>query len=200
MVPANREVTQMSREAQRVARATRARPTAQEAALATRFSEMYEQHFEFVWRSTRYLGEPEASLDDAVQDVFLVAYRRFQDLEARASPRTWLFAIALRVVSDHRRSRRRKTRLLDSFTQVSSPAVSTPFDHTAHAERGRTLLAALDGLSHDLRVTFVMADLQEMSAPEIASVLNVNLNTVYSRLRNARKTVTHQLMESYGTR
>ena len=186
----------MSREAQRVARATWARSTAQEAPLATRFSELYEQHFEFVWRSARYLGEPDASLDDAVQDVFLVAYRRFQDFEARSSPRTWLFAITLRVVSDHRRSRRRKTRLLDSFTRVSSHSVSTPFDHTAQAERGRALLTALDGLSDELRATFVMADLQEMSAPEIAAVLNVNLNTVYSRLRNARKTVTEYLTES----
>src|SRR5262245_44781538 len=186
----------MSREAQRVASATRERSTAREPTLAERFSELYEQHFEFVWRSSRYLGEPDASLDDAVQDVFLVAYRRLQDFEARSSPRTWLFAITLRVVSDHRRSRRRKTRLLDNFTRVCSPSVSTPFDHTAHAERGRALLSALDGLSDELRATFVMADLQEMSAPEIAAVLNVKLNTVYSRLRNARKLVTDQLMES----
>ena len=192
----NLEVTRMSSEVQRMARAMRSRSTAQEATLAERFSELYEQHFEFVWRSTRYLGEPEASMDDAVQDVFLVAYRRFQDFEARSSPRTWLFAITLRVVSDHRRSRRRKTRLLDSVTRMSAGSVSTPFDQTAHAERGRALLTALDGLSDELRATFVMADLQEMSAPEIAAVLNVNLNTVYSRLRCARKALTCRLAES----
>src|SRR5215510_5968547 len=104
----------MSSEAQRAARVVRQHAHAQEDPLAERFSELYEQHFDFVWRSARYLGEPDASLDDAVQDVFLVAYRRFQDFEARSSPRTWLFAITMRVISDHRRSRRRKTRLIDS--------------------------------------------------------------------------------------
>ena len=115
----------MSSDTQRVAKAVRERSHAQEDTLAERFSALYEEHFDFVWRSARYLGEPDASLDDAVQDVFLVAYRRFQDFEARSSPRTWLFAITMRVISDHRRSRRRKTRLLDSVTRMFSQPVST---------------------------------------------------------------------------
>jgi RNA polymerase sigma-70 factor, ECF subfamily len=183
----------MSSEAQRAAKPRRERYPAQGVTLAQRYSELYEQHFDFVWRSARYLGEPPASLDDAVQDVFLVAYRRFQDFEARSSPRTWLFAITLRVVSDHRRSRRRKTRLLDSVKRMFTGSVPTPFDHTAHAERGRALTTALDSLTEDQRAVFVMSDLEELSAPEIASVLNVNLNTVYSRLRSARREVTARL-------
>jgi RNA polymerase sigma-70 factor (ECF subfamily) len=179
----------MSSEAQRAANPRRERSTAQEVSLGQRYSELYEEYFEFVWRSARYLGEPPSSLDDAVQDVFLVAYRRFQDFEARSSPRTWLFAITLRVVSDHRRSRRRKTRLLDSVKRMFTASVPTPFDQSAHAERGRVLLAALDSLTDDQRAVFVMADLEEMSAPEIASVLKLNLNTVYSRLRTARREV-----------
>jgi RNA polymerase sigma-70 factor (ECF subfamily) len=179
----------MSSEAQRAAKPRRERSSAQEVTLAQRYSELYERYFEFVWRSARYLGEPPASLDDAVQDVFLVAYRRFQDFEARSSPRTWLFAITLRVVSDHRRSRRRKTRLLDCVQRMFTGTVATPFDQTAHAERGRALMTALDSLNDDQRAVFVMADLEELSAPEIASVLKLNLNTVYSRLRSARREV-----------
>jgi RNA polymerase sigma-70 factor (ECF subfamily) len=183
----------MSSEAQRAAKLRRDRASAQEVTLAERYSELYEEHFEFVWRSARYLGEPPSTLDDAVQDVFLVAYRRFQDFEARSSPRTWLFAITLRVVSDHRRSRRRKTRLLDSVKRMITGPVATPFDETAHAEQGRALMSALEGLSEDQRAVFVMADLEELSAPEIASVLRVNLNTVYSRLRSARREVANAL-------
>jgi RNA polymerase sigma-70 factor (ECF subfamily) len=183
----------MSSEAQRAAKLRRDRASAQEVTLAERYSELYEEHFEFVWRSARYLGEPPSTLDDAVQDVFLVAYRRFQDFEARSSPRTWLFAITLRVVSDHRRSRRRKTRLLDSVKRMITGPVATPFDQTAHAEQGRALMSALEGLSEDQRAVFVMADLEELSAPEIASVLRVNLNTVYSRLRSARREVANAL-------
>jgi RNA polymerase sigma-70 factor (ECF subfamily) len=183
----------MPREAQRVGQFAPAVPPVEEATLAQRYSELYENHFEFVWRSARYLGEPDASLDDAVQDTFLVAYRRFEDFEARSSPRTWLFAITMRVVSDHRRSRRRKNRLLDGIQRMIPRAVTTPYEHAAHAEAGRSLLRALDALGEEQRATFVMADLEDMSAPEIASVLDVNLNTVYSRLRAARRAVASQM-------
>jgi len=186
----------MSSEAQRVSKARRDRSSAQEVTLERRYTQLYEEHFEFVWRSARYLGEPPASLDDAVQDVFLVAYRRFQDFEARSSPRTWLFAITLRVVRDHRRSRRRKTRLLDSAKNMLTGTVPTPFDHATHVERGRVLLSALDVLNDEQRAVFVMADLEELSAPEIASVLDVNLNTVYSRLRTARREMARVLAPS----
>jgi RNA polymerase sigma-70 factor, ECF subfamily len=179
----------MSSEAQRAAGFRRDRTSAHKGNLAQRYSELYEEYFEFVFRSARYLGEPPSTLDDAVQDVFLVAYRRFQDFEARSSPRTWLFAITLRVVSDHRRSRRRKTRLLDSVKRMITGPIATPFDHTAVAERGRALMSALERLSEEQRAVFVMADLEELSAPEIAEVLSVNLNTVYSRLRSARREV-----------
>jgi RNA polymerase sigma-70 factor (ECF subfamily) len=188
----------MSSEAQRAAKPRRERSSAQEVKLAQRYTELYEQYFEFVWRSARYLGEPPATLDDAVQDVFLVAYRRFQDFEARSSPRTWLFAITLRVVSDHRRSRRRKTRLVDSVKRMFTGTVPTPFDHASHAERSRALSDALEGLNDDQRAVFVMADIEELSAPEIAAVLRVNLNTVYSRLRTARRDVAARLAQDPG--
>jgi RNA polymerase sigma-70 factor (ECF subfamily) len=47
----------------------------------------------------------------------------------------------------------------------------------------------LDGLDEAKREVFVLAELEELSAPEIAQALGINLNTVYSRLRAARQTV-----------
>lgn len=185
----------MSSEAQRVARAMRESGASEEAELAKRFSAMYDEQFEFVWRTARYLGEPYPSLEDAVQDVFLVAYRRFRDFEARSAPRTWLFSITLRVVSDHRRSRRRKHRLLDGLRNIVPKAVATPFEQTSRGEDGRALLRALDGLSEQQRAAYVMADLEDISVPDIARILDINLNTVYSRLRAARREVAGRLQQ-----
>jgi RNA polymerase sigma-70 factor (ECF subfamily) len=163
---------------------------------ADEFSRLYAEHFDFVWRTARYLGEPEASLDDAAQDVFLVAYRRLQDFEARASTRSWLFAITMRVTSDHRRSRRRKRRLLDGIKGVLPKSVVTPYEQTAHKEQGHSLMLALSMLSESHRVTFVMSDLEGMTAPEIATTLGVNMNTVYSRLRVSRIVVKRALEQA----
>jgi RNA polymerase sigma-70 factor (ECF subfamily) len=162
---------------------------------ARRFTELYEQHFEFIWRSVRMLGATPDTADDAVQDVFLVAHRRLADFEARSTPRTWLFAIALRVVSDQRRSTRRRKRLLDAAQNMQRAPSLTPFDQAASAESRRALLAALEQLSDEQRAVFVLAELEDMTAPEIASALSVNLNTVYSRLRAARREVATRLRE-----
>jgi RNA polymerase sigma-70 factor (ECF subfamily) len=163
---------------------------------AARFTELYEQYFSFVWRTVRFLGAPTEATDDAVQDVFLVAHRRLEDFEARATPRTWLFAIALRVVKDHRRSRRRRLRLLDQARSIERSFSATPFDRRVSAEMLQRLTAALDQLREDQRMVFVLAELEEMSAPEIAASLHMNLNTVYSRLRVARQEMARILNQS----
>jgi RNA polymerase sigma-70 factor, ECF subfamily len=158
-----------------------------------RFTELYEQYFGFVWRSVRMMGLAPDAADDASQDVFLVAHRRLVDFEARSTPRTWLFAIALRVVSDHRRSRRRRMKLLDRAGSMERFPIETPFDTTASAEQRAALLKLLAKLPEEQRAVFVLAELEELAAPEIAAALDVNLNTVYSRLRAARKIVAARL-------
>jgi RNA polymerase sigma-70 factor (ECF subfamily) len=72
-------------------------------------------------------------------------------------------------------------------------SVATPYDQVVHAADSRSLLRALDALGEEQRATFIMADLEGMTVPEIAAVLNVNLNTVYSRLRAARREVNRRL-------
>jgi RNA polymerase sigma-70 factor, ECF subfamily len=144
----------------------------------SRFSELYQQQFDFVWRSVRMLRVSSDVAEDAVQDVFLVAHRRLDDFEARASVRTWLFAIARRVVSAHRRSLRRRFRLLARASTVVPERTTTPFDISARSETQRALLAALEELPEDQRLIFSLTELEEMSAPEIASALGVKVNTV----------------------
>jgi RNA polymerase sigma-70 factor, ECF subfamily len=169
-----------------------------ELAAAKRFTELYEAQFDFVWRTVRLLGATLENADDAVQDVFLVAHRRLGDFEARASARTWLFAIALRVVSDHRRSRQRRLRLLEQARSVAREADADPLAAAVSAQTREQLLGALDCLPEQQRVVFALSELEEMSAPEIAAALQVNLNTVYTRLRSARRQVTRMLSALCG--
>jgi RNA polymerase sigma-70 factor, ECF subfamily len=166
-----------------------------------RFAELYEHNFAFVWRSVRMLGLSADAVDDAVQDVFLVAHRRLADFEARSSPRTWLFAIVLRVVSDHRRSRRRRLHLLERALMhththaTGAKGSSSPYEATLNAQRRDLLLSALARLPDEQRAIFILAELEEMSAPEISAALEVNVNTVYSRLRIARRAMLSALDE-----
>lgn len=152
-----------------------------------RLEEVYESCFDFVWRSARRMGVAEAAVDDVVQEVFLVAHRRLGDFEGRSSVKTWLFSILLRVVSDYRRTLRRKGGLASLPEELRADDAECPAERTEQREAVRLLHALLATLDDDKRAVFVLAELEQLTAPEIAEALGVNLNTVYSRLRAARR-------------
>jgi RNA polymerase sigma-70 factor (ECF subfamily) len=170
---------------------------AEDAAEALSFEAVYDRCFDFVWRNLRRLGVPDAHLDDAAQEVFLVVHRRLPELQKQGSVRQWLFAILLRVASDHRRSIRRKSpHNLATGAPIEADSIAddrsqSPDERTAQAEGVRLLYKLLEELDDEKRAVFVLAELEQMSAPEIAAALSVNLNTVYARLRAARREFEH---------
>jgi RNA polymerase sigma-70 factor, ECF subfamily len=167
----------------------------------TKFREIYAEHVDLVWRSLRGLGVPEASVEDAVQDVFLVIHRRLESFEARCSFRTWLFGIVLRVARNHRRREQRKggCASLDAAPEIADAAPG-PHEEAARAEALRGLALALGDLDEAKREVFVLAELEQMSAPEIAETLGINVNTVYSRLRAARREFEAAIARKNGGR
>lgn len=161
-----------------------ARPPAPESVIAPDFAAAYREHHDFVWRILRYFGVPSAALDDKVQDVFLVAYRRWADLDPTASLRSWLFGIARRVAADLRRSTVRAERRLQA---VPAPTGGPGPDQVlAQAEAAAFVESFLKDLDEDKRTVFMLAEIERLTAPEIAEATGAKLNTVYSRLRAAR--------------
>ncbi|MFO0739429.1 MAG: sigma-70 family RNA polymerase sigma factor [Labilithrix sp.] len=154
------------------------------------FDDVYRDHFAFVWRSAKRLGVREASLDDVVQEVFVIVHRRLAEFEARSSLKTWLFGITLRVARDHRRSVARKNREGDGGQIDPDTLRSTtpgPSENIERSEAVRLLHALLDEMDDERREIFVMAELEQMTMPDIASTLGLNVNTAYARLRVARQ-------------
>jgi RNA polymerase sigma-70 factor (ECF subfamily) len=149
------------------------------------FDAVYADYFDFVWRSLRRLGVSEGAVDDAVQEVFLVVHRRLAAFEGRSSIKTWIFGIALRVAKDCRRASRRKGPHEPLDDSLPDPAVR-PDDALANAEVVTFVERFLARLDADKRAVFILAELEEMTAPEIADALGVRLNTVYSRIRAVR--------------
>jgi RNA polymerase sigma-70 factor (ECF subfamily) len=150
------------------------------------FATIYDQHFDFVWRSARRLGVPEASLDDVAQDVFVTVYRRLPEFEGRSQLKTWIFGILRHTISDLRRGLRRKPTSALEHEPADGRTLS-PQDAAVRSEGVKLLHEALASLPEEQREVFVLAELEQLSSPEIASALEVNLNTVYSRLRAARQ-------------
>ena len=153
--------------------------------------EIYAQHADFVFRNLRRLGVHDSLIDDAVQDVFLVVHRRLADFEARAQVTTWLFGIVLRVAQSYRRSAmRRRARLSDApsaeVEQIPVTAVESPVETLERREASAMLHRLLEELDDDKRAMLVCVELEQLTVPEAAESLGLNLNTAYGRLRAAR--------------
>ncbi|MBV1859320.1 MAG: sigma-70 family RNA polymerase sigma factor [Nannocystaceae bacterium] len=151
------------------------------------FDAVFRDEHDFVWRTLRHYGVPEAGLDDATQDVFVVVHRRIADFDGRAPLRSWLIGIARRVGSRHR-SRREAQARREAPLGAVEPSSSDPGPHSRaiRVEAADFVATFLDLLPPKLRGAFQLCEIEGMSAPEVADVLGIPVNTVYSRLRLAR--------------
>ena len=159
-----------------------------------RLRRMVEAHFDVVWRTLKRLGAPDP--DDAAQKVMLTAATKLDVIEP-AGERGYLLGIALRVASDARRAAGRRIDVADGGESEEagggSEAVPLP-DALLDEKRAREVLArALDRLTPDLRDAFVLFELEELSASEVASLLEVPEGTVASRVRRAREQIRASL-------
>ncbi len=177
-------------------------PAPKEEGRGRTFRALYEEHVDFVWRNLRRLGVHASEVEDRTQEVFVVAHRRFDEFEDRGhGPRAWLFQIALRVASDARRHRRRHPEDPDGGDATSRASVEPmQTDAIARREALSQLDAALETIDVGRRAVLVLHEIEEMTAPEIAQVLTIPLNTVYSRLRVARAELEEALSRLGGDR
>jgi RNA polymerase sigma-70 factor (ECF subfamily) len=153
------------------------------------FAAIYREYFPLVWRMGRRLGVAESALDDVCQDVFVVVHRRLGDFEGRSSLKSWIYGILHNVALVHRRKSSRKGATehpsLEPDELRSSSA--TPADAALRQERANLAQSILDELDEDKRIVLILVELEGMSAPDVATALGLNVNTVSARLRAARK-------------
>lgn len=164
-----------------------------------RLRSMVNDHFDSVWRALKRLGVPEGSVDDATQQVFLVASRKLREID-QGRERCYLLGIALRIASDVRRAvqRRREVPLGDAAALLPSRPGALP-DQALDEKRAHALLAmALDGMPSDMREAFVLFELEEFTTAEVAAMLGVPVGTVASRVRRARDHVRRHLVRRGG--
>jgi RNA polymerase sigma-70 factor (ECF subfamily) len=157
------------------------------------FREIFEQHGRFLWRTLWGLGVPAADIEDLCQEVFLVVHRRLPTFDGQ-SVRGWLYAIAVRVASDHRRRAHvRRETVSDAAARIAVPA-SQP-EALERSRMQEQLLAVLDRLDGKQRAAFVLYEIEELTLREIAEALGCPLQTAYSRVQAAKRAVNQAFAE-----
>lgn len=150
------------------------------------FTQIFQEHFPFVWRCLRGLGVSDADLDDMSQEVFVIVHRRLADLEPERGVRPWLYGILRLVAQNHRRGRRRSDQRRHALALEPAPAAAGPLESLQARDAARLVSAILPQLEDTRREVFLLVELEELSVPEVASALGIPVNTAYSRLRLAR--------------
>jgi len=153
------------------------------------FPRVYQKYFDFVWTSARSLGVGPDTVDDVVQEAFIVINDRLHTLREPAALRSWIYGIVRRTVLAQIRAQRTRDAYTQKYSEDSTQAhrLLTPSDIADQSAQSKLLWSLLDRLDESKREIFVMAELAELTMPEIAQALDIPIGTASSRLRAARK-------------
>ena len=159
-----------------------------EEALAT----LYERHQAALVSYLSLFTRDRGVIDEAIQDAMLGVWKGASQFSGRSTARSWLFAIARRRLIDL--LRRKRLPALDDEVLLNHPDPGpTPervaMENAAEAE----MLAAIRRLSRVNQEILILTFAHDLSYEELASVLDVPLGTIKSRLSNARKALRQQL-------
>ncbi len=152
-----------------------------------RLRQMVDHHFDFIWRSLRGLGVSPAAVDDAAQQVFLIASRKL-DAIALGSERGFLFSTARGIAANFRRGQRRSPEVADDLALAGQHDVAPNPEQAASSNQAKAWLERfLEDLPQDLRTVFVLYELEGLTTTEIADLSDMPTGTVASKLRRARE-------------
>jgi RNA polymerase sigma-70 factor (ECF subfamily) len=149
------------------------------------FSRLVAEHINFVWRMLRRTGVPPGDLDDATQQVFLVANEKLSSIRA-GRERSFLLGVASRVASHARRSAQRREAARQRFSESTHETPPDPEHLTQRREARELLDRVLQGMPAAVRTVFVLVELEELTVDEATELLELPRGTVATRLRRAR--------------
>lgn len=144
-----------------------------------------EPEIAWVHRQLRRLGVKDSDVDDVTQDVLFAVYKKWGEYDVQRPVRAWLYAFVLRFASDYRKrwiQRHPPVALGDGHADERTDGVAA----VEAASQRRRLARALDALDLEKRAILTLVDLEELTMPEAVELLQIPLNTGYSRLRAAR--------------
>jgi len=148
---------------------------------------LFDAHASYLCRVVHRLTGSSQVAEDVVQEVFITAWKRRHELDPNSNVRTWLYRVAVNHVRHQRRSAGRLNAFITRYTWLRptppSPSADELLDRKDHAVM---IQACVLKLSDKQREVFVLYELEELEGPDIARVLDIPINTVWSRLRLAR--------------
>ncbi|HSO39382.1 MAG TPA: sigma-70 family RNA polymerase sigma factor [Labilithrix sp.] len=148
--------------------------------------EVFDRELPFVYNALRRLGIRAADLPDATQEVFATVAAVLGDYDPARPLRPWVFGIAYRVGLRYLDVSHRRREVPSEIPEApdSSPGADAIVERNEERDLARF---ALSKVEPSRRAVLILAHFEGLSVPEIASALQIPINTAYSRLHRARQ-------------
>lgn len=144
---------------------------------------LYVGHHQVIWRTLRRMGFSPDAAAESTQQAFLITVERWQDVRPGCE-KAFLFSTAIRQA----KTTARKNRRMDLADDLDPADLGRAADEVERRQLVLTLLdRVLNRMDTDLVAVFSLYEIEGLSSPEIAELLDVPLGTVASRLRRARE-------------
>lgn len=165
--------------------------TAWRAGDAAAGQELFRRHMGTLFRffQNKVSGSPE----DLMQQTMLALLESQGQFEQRASFRAYLLGVARYQLFDYYRRRKSDSERLEFNTVTVHDLALSPSSHLVKASDERLLLEALRRLPINLQIALELAYWEDLTGPELAQILEIPIDTAYSRLRRAKQLLREQL-------
>ncbi|MEW6541336.1 MAG: RNA polymerase sigma factor [Bacillota bacterium] len=158
--------------------------------------ELFNQFRETVYKSAYFVTHDHMLAEDVVQNTFLKAYDKIEQLKDPSRVESWLIRIAVNQARDELRRRRRQAWSSEEDVHLPAPREELPEFQVVAREEHAVISAAIGGLAAEYQDVILLKYQFEMTTKRIAETLNIPEGTVKTRLRKARAVLESVLRES----
>ena len=167
------------------------------------FGRLVLRHQRRVYAAALHITGNHSDADDVAQDAFVRAYRGLATFDGRADFFTWLYRITINTSLNFLRGAKRSAAVVKAGADAAlheggrpehlGVSERTPREWASLGEEVRRVLEEIAGLSTPLRITLIMATVEQLPYRQIAEILEVPEGTVAWRVNEARRVLKERL-------
>lgn len=155
------------------------------------FESIYRASSKFVYNVAWRIVSKHEDAEEVTQEVFLTVYRKLSSFKFQSSLKTWIYRVTINIALNYaKKLSRTRNKTTEYNEQIHCAGVLGEAEAIVDKEHNEKLVKVLlNTLTSDQKTCMVLRNIEGLSYREIADVLNININTVRSRLNRGRETL-----------
>lgn len=155
------------------------------------FESIYKAYSGFVYNVAFRVVNNIDEAQEVTQEVFLAIYRKLKSFQFKSSFKTWVYRITVNMAIDYAKKRAKEQlyRGVYDDDRKLNQTIDSVGESIEREQQEKIISTLLEALNPDQRACIVLRNIEGLSYQEIAETLNININTVRSRIKRARETL-----------